>query len=123
MDLWSHRFGSLRIFYGKVPADQAHEVPYHHRKAQSWLKKVQHAHLCQSSVNTWMYGVGQLFSIIKLYKGYGTFIHLGFSYFWLTSFIFAAQDYNFGNCANTEPSEAGQCDIKYTLEAFALSAL
>lgn len=70
-----------------------------------------------------MYGVGQCFAIIKLYKGYGTLIHLGFSYLWLTSFIFAAQDYNFGNCANIEPPEAGQCSVKYTLEAFAFLAL
>ncbi|QDS72909.1 hypothetical protein FKW77_007845 [Venturia effusa] len=79
-------------------------------------------HTIISSFNTWMYGFGQCFSMIKRYKGYGVFIHLGFSYLWLTSFIFSAQDYNFGSCADTEPPEAGQCNLKYTLEAFAFVA-
>ncbi|KAE9969595.1 hypothetical protein EG328_005724 [Venturia inaequalis] len=77
-------------------------------------------HTIISSVNTWVYGFNQCFAITKLYKGHGTFLHMGFSCLWLTSFIFAVQDYNFGYCASMEPPEAGgQCGIKYALEAFA----
>jgi hypothetical protein len=42
---------------------------------------------------------------------------------WLTTFIFAAQDYDYGNCADTAPPESGQCPKKYALQAFAFVAL
>jgi hypothetical protein len=42
---------------------------------------------------------------------------------WLTAFIFAAQDYEYGQCAVRSPMSFGKCSIKKTLEAFAFLAL
>jgi hypothetical protein len=45
-----------------------------------------------------------------------------FSYLWLTTFIFASQDYDFnGTCARS-PSGVDKCGLKRTLEAFAFLA-
>jgi len=45
-----------------------------------------------------------------------------FSYLWLTSFIFAAQDYNWHhNCRNTP--QGATCSKKYAQEAFIFLAL
>jgi len=40
-----------------------------------------------------------------------------FSYLWLTSFIFAAQDYNQNSCALNAPV-GGSCNLKFTSQAF-----
>jgi len=40
-----------------------------------------------------------------------------FSYLWLTSFIFAAQDYNRGNCYYNAP-RSGRCSLKWANQAF-----
>jgi len=39
------------------------------------------------------------------------------SYLWLAAFVFAAQDYNRGNCFRNSPDGYG-CNLKYALEAF-----
>ncbi|KAK2753328.1 hypothetical protein FQN55_003457 [Onygenales sp. PD_40] len=44
-------------------------------------------------------------------------IDIAFSYLWLTSFIFAAQDYNWRNCHDHSPP-GGRCSLKYASEAF-----
>ncbi|KAJ9480878.1 hypothetical protein VN97_g12645 [Penicillium thymicola] len=44
-------------------------------------------------------------------------IDVVFSYLWLTAFIFAAQDYNRGNCHTAIPAGIG-CKRKYANEAF-----
>jgi hypothetical protein len=61
--------------------------------------------------------------LIKSYKGYLAPLAWIFSYLWLTAFIFAAQDYNFNNCAFNSPFGIGRCALKKTLEAFAFLAL
>jgi hypothetical protein len=45
------------------------------------------------------------------------------SYLWLTAFIFAAQDYEYGSCALNSPAFMNNCSLKRTLEAFAFIAL
>ncbi|KAF2640168.1 hypothetical protein P280DRAFT_469872 [Massarina eburnea CBS 473.64] len=40
-----------------------------------------------------------------------------FSYLWVTSFIFAAQDYNESSCSLNAPT-GGSCSLKLTSEAF-----
>jgi hypothetical protein len=45
-----------------------------------------------------------------------------FTYLWLTAFIFAAQDYNFGDTCERSPSGVRKCGLKRTLEAFAFLA-
>ncbi|PGG99016.1 hypothetical protein AJ79_08715 [Helicocarpus griseus UAMH5409] len=44
-------------------------------------------------------------------------IDIIFSYLWLTSFIFAAEDYNRRNCHDNGPPGA-RCSLKYANEAF-----
>jgi hypothetical protein len=46
-----------------------------------------------------------------------------FSYLWLTAFIFASQDYNFGGTCARSPAGVNKCGLKKTLEAFAFIAL
>lgn len=53
-------------------------------------------------------------SSYKYYLGLPNFI---FSYLWLTSFIFAAQDYNESSCGWNAP-RGGSCNLKLTNEAF-----
>lgn len=78
--------------------------------------------VCVASLNTLIYGTAQFYPILKAYKGYSILLHLTFSYLWLTSFIFAAQDYDYGNCANNAPPDSGLCTEKYVLQAFAFVA-
>jgi len=60
---------------------------------------------------------------VKSYKGYLAPLVWLFSYLWLTAFIFAAQDYEYGNCAFNSPgSFVNKCSLKKTLEAFAFIA-
>jgi hypothetical protein len=53
-------------------------------------------------------------------------LDLIYSYFWLTAFIFEAQDYNYLDCAASDPSDivsgTTSCSLKYALEAFACLA-
>jgi hypothetical protein len=60
---------------------------------------------------------------MKSYKGYLAPLAWIFSYLWLTAFIFAAQDYEYSNCALRSPSFVNKCSLKKTLEAFAFIAL
>ncbi|EEH03488.1 conserved hypothetical protein [Histoplasma capsulatum G186AR] len=48
-------------------------------------------------------------------------IDIIFSYLWLTSFIFTAQDYNLGVCGLNAPP-GGRCSLKHALEAFTFLA-
>lgn len=45
----------------------------------------------------------------------------------MTAFIFEAEDYNYLNCATSDPNDAvsgtTSCSLKYALEAFAALAL
>ncbi|KAH9863692.1 hypothetical protein J1614_009624 [Plenodomus biglobosus] len=59
---------------------------------------------------------------MKRYKGHGAPLAWIFSYLWLTAFIFAAQDYNYGSCALRSPAFVNKCSLKKTIEAFAFLA-
>ncbi|CBX97669.1 hypothetical protein LEMA_P090780.1 [Plenodomus lingam JN3] len=59
---------------------------------------------------------------MKRYKGHGAPLAWIFSYLWLTAFIFAAQDYNYGSCALRSPAFVNKCALKKTIEAFAFLA-
>ncbi|PGH31890.1 hypothetical protein GX50_05325 [[Emmonsia] crescens] len=48
-------------------------------------------------------------------------IDIIFSYLWLTSFIFTAQDYNWHECGLNAPP-GGKCSLKFALEAFTFLA-
>jgi hypothetical protein len=61
--------------------------------------------------------------MMKSYKGYLAPLAWIFSYLWLTAFIFAAQDYEYGSCALNSPAFMNNCSLKRTLEAFAFIAL
>jgi hypothetical protein len=61
--------------------------------------------------------------MMKSYKGYLAPLAWIFSYLWLTAFIFAAQDYEYGDCALRSPAFVNKCSLKRTLEAFAFIAL
>jgi hypothetical protein len=75
-----------------------------------------------AAVDTLLYLPALALPLMSSYKGYLAPVATIFSYLWLTAFIFAAQDYNFGSCW-VSPSGVGQCGIKKTLEAFAFLAL
>jgi hypothetical protein len=59
---------------------------------------------------------------VSAYKGYMAPVAWVFSYLWLTAFIFAAQDYNYGGGYHS-PAGVGKLSLKKTLEAFAFLAL
>lgn len=54
---------------------------------------------------------------LSSYKFFYALPNFIFSYLWLTSFIFAAQDYNEGSCRGNAPT-GGSCNLKLTSEAF-----
>ncbi|KAH7119099.1 hypothetical protein B0J11DRAFT_536033 [Dendryphion nanum] len=51
------------------------------------------------------------------YRAYYLPLNFVFSYLWLTSFIFSAQDYNTSSCWANSPA-TGHCTLKLTNEAF-----
>ncbi|KAM4056577.1 membrane-associating domain-containing protein [Hirsutella rhossiliensis] len=60
--------------------------------------------------------------LIKSYRGYLLPLNLIFSYLWLTSFIFTAQDWSRGKCLTAEPREHSQCRKRHAVEAFTFIA-
>jgi hypothetical protein len=58
-----------------------------------------------------------VFPFLSTYKNYYLPLDGIFSYLWLTSFIFAAQDYNWHSCDANSPA-SGHCTLKLTNEAF-----
>ena len=77
----------------------------------------------QAAIDTALYLPALFLPFVKSYKGYLAPLAIIFSYLWLTAFIFAAQDYEFGQCAVRSPFSLGHCSMKKTLEAFAFLAL
>ncbi|ORY07295.1 hypothetical protein BCR34DRAFT_489529 [Clohesyomyces aquaticus] len=57
------------------------------------------------------------------YKSWYLPLNFVFSYLWLASFIFAAQDYNLVGCDYTSPVNARKCTLKKTNESFIFLAL
>lgn len=58
-----------------------------------------------------------LLPLVDSYGGYLMPLNLILSYFWLTSFIFSAQDWSGDRCYDTGPL-FGHCGKKHTMEAF-----
>jgi hypothetical protein len=77
----------------------------------------------QAAIDALLYIPALVLPAVKSYKGYLAPVAWIFSYLWLTAFIFAAQDYNFGSCAAHSPAFVNKCSLKKTLEAFAFIAL
>jgi len=76
-----------------------------------------------AAIDAFLYLPALALPLIKSYKGYLAPLAWVFSYLWLTAFIFAAQDYNFDNCALNSPGPfVNKCSLKKTLEAFAFIA-
>ncbi|OJD12078.1 hypothetical protein AJ78_07275 [Emergomyces pasteurianus Ep9510] len=64
---------------------------------------------------------GLLSAFIPVIGRFAFPIDMIFSYLWLTSFIFTAQDYNQGICRFNAPP-GGKCSLKHALEAFTFLA-
>ncbi|KAI8933800.1 hypothetical protein NX059_009507 [Plenodomus lindquistii] len=75
-----------------------------------------------AAIDTLLYIPAIVLPAMKRYKGHGAPLAWIFSYLWLTAFIFAAQDYNFGSCALRSPAFVNKCSLKKTIEAFAFLA-
>ncbi|OAP60997.1 hypothetical protein AYL99_06001 [Fonsecaea erecta] len=75
-----------------------------------------------ASIDALVYLPALFLPAIGAYKGYMAPVAWLFSYLWLTAFIFAAQDYNFGGTCARSPSGVNKCGLKKTLEAFAFIA-
>jgi hypothetical protein len=76
-----------------------------------------------AAIDAFLYLPALVLPLIKSYKGYLAPLAWVFSYLWLTAFIFAAQDYNFDNCALNSPGPfVNKCSLKKTLEAFTFIA-
>jgi hypothetical protein len=77
----------------------------------------------QAAIDSFLYLPALVLPAMKSYKGYLAPLAWIFSYLWLTAFIFAAQDYEYGDCALRSPFLVNKCSLKRTLEAFAFIAL
>jgi hypothetical protein len=75
-----------------------------------------------AAIDSFLYLPALVLPLMKSYKGYLAPLAWLYSYLWLTAFIFAAQDYNWHNCAFNSPSDTSKCGLKKTLEAFAFIA-
>ncbi|EKG16271.1 hypothetical protein MPH_06525 [Macrophomina phaseolina MS6] len=78
--------------------------------------------ICVAAIDALLYLPALFLPAVKSYKGYLAPLAWVFSYLWLTAFIFAAQDYNFNNCAANSPAFVNKCALKKTLEAFTFLA-
>jgi len=63
---------------------------------------------------------GLLSAFVKTIGRFSLLIDIVFSYLWLTSFIFMAQDYNWHGCGATAPG--GKCALAKASESFAFLA-
>ncbi|KAH7079947.1 hypothetical protein BKA63DRAFT_436634 [Paraphoma chrysanthemicola] len=77
-----------------------------------------------AAIDTLLYLPALFLPAMKSYKGYLAPLAWIFSYLWLTAFIFAAQDYEYGSCSVRSPDQfgVGRCGLKKILEAFAFIA-
>lgn len=71
----------------------------------------------QACITLGVYTFGMILPFIKAYRGYLVPLNLVMSYLWITSFIFASEDWSAGRCAWTGPG-AGHCNIKRAIAAF-----
>lgn len=76
----------------------------------------------QATITFVIYLFGMLLPLVDSYGGYLMPLNLILSYFWLTSFIFSAQDWSGNRCYYTSPL-LGNCGKKHTMEAFNFLAL
>ena len=67
-----------------------------------------------------------IFMAINFRKGYNGWLlpfQMVLSYLWLTSLIFATQDYSGRRCIFGPPFLAGRCGLKHTVQAFTIITL
>lgn len=76
----------------------------------------------QAVITLAFYLVATVLPFFGKYRGHLLPLNLVLSYLWLTSFIFAAQDWSSGRCAY-DPPGIGRCSIKKATEAFDFIAL
>uniref|UniRef100_A0A8H7MYZ1 MARVEL domain-containing protein n=1 Tax=Bionectria ochroleuca TaxID=29856 RepID=A0A8H7MYZ1_BIOOC len=69
-----------------------------------------------------LYAISSILPFIKRYRGHFMPVNLILSYLWLTSFIFASQDWAGGRCVRNS-TVAGRCSLKKTIIAFDFLAL
>lgn len=74
------------------------------------------------AIDSFLYLPAMILPALKRYKGYLAPLAWIFSYLWLTAFIFASQDYDFGNCVFNSPYLVNKCKLKWTLQAFSFIA-
>ncbi len=75
-----------------------------------------------ASIDSFLYLPALFLPALKSYKGYLAPVSWAFSYLWLTAFVFASQDYNFGPCEARSPAGVNKCSLKWTLQAFTFLA-
>ncbi|KAF2276390.1 uncharacterized protein EI97DRAFT_458326 [Westerdykella ornata] len=75
-----------------------------------------------AAIDTLLYLPALFLPAMRSYKGYFAPAAWVFSYLWLTAYIFAAQDYNFGRCAYLSPAFVNKCSMKQTIQAFTFIA-
>jgi len=75
-----------------------------------------------ASIDALVYLPALFLPLVGAYKGFMAPLAWVFSYLWLTAFIFASQDYNFGGTCARSPAGVNKCGLKKTLEAFAFIA-
>jgi hypothetical protein len=76
----------------------------------------------QATITLGLWTFGMLLPIFNRYGGHLWPANLVFSYLWLTSFIFSAQDWTGGRCNIIGPT-FGECGLKKTVVAFNFLAL
>ncbi|KID99364.1 might be a transmembrane protein, partial [Metarhizium majus ARSEF 297] len=64
-----------------------------------------------------LWTIGMVLPLVGAYRGHLWPVNLAFSYLWLTSFIFSAQDWANGRCHVVGPGY-GRCNLKRTVAAF-----
>ncbi|KAF1914132.1 hypothetical protein BDU57DRAFT_530692 [Ampelomyces quisqualis] len=75
-----------------------------------------------AAIDCLLYLVALSLPFLNTHTSYLALLACLFSYLWLTAFIFAAQDYEYGSCALRSPTFVDKCSVKRTLEAFAFIA-
>lgn len=76
----------------------------------------------QATITLGIWSVTMFLPLFKSYKGYMLPVNLIFSYLWLTSFIFSAQDWTDNRCRFVGPG-LGHCGLKRTVAAFNFLAM
>ncbi|KAL2017433.1 hypothetical protein VTK56DRAFT_2089 [Thermocarpiscus australiensis] len=69
-------------------------------------------------ITLFFYLAAMALPFLKAYRGYMLPLNLLLTYLWLTSLIFASQDYSGGRCRFNSPPLVGRCSLKHAIQAF-----